>query len=1079
MDRVDGRRTGPVDGRRAGGPGRRRGADDGRPAAYTQYGAIADPGLSDPDYFQPHWYDTDGRHIQAHGGQVVTTEEDGQTVYYWYGEDRSNGYWDSPGVSVYRSTDTLNWTNEGTALRSVATGSELEEPYFDELYDTVADDGTVDTERVDELSYYLNSAQDSDYTAIFERPKVLYNEANDNWVMWWHADGQTSPGGSTYSRSMAAVAVSDSPTGPFRLTGSFRLYNRADYQACTDSAVPGQARDMTVFQDSDGTAYIAYSSEENYTLYVARLDADYTNLEHTTTEDPVGIQYSEDGQYPYLFADGSADAPVRGDDFQIVKECGHLEAPAMFAHGEKYYVIASGATGWAPNSQTYYSTDDLLGTWVRGVEADDPAEDIRYDAIPEGGDGRLSVGDVRGTTFGSQSTDVLTLDTGQHVYLGDRWNDGAADSTYVWLPITVGEGGRLEMRNPAEEDPAAWETGWDAGYWDDEGTGEEIWTVVDDGLPETVRRGTDPAAALPATVSVQAGETTSDVAVDWDAADLDRLGRQTLVGTLADGDGFGPGRRFTREITVWDEGLVNLARDASASASARDDLVATVVDGDTRSKGWDDWSGDGYPLDSWLELSWATRQEPREIVLHTYADGAGATWPSSVAVQYQDVTGDWVDAGVSADVVQDPAAGAPVVELDATSIPATQGLRLMLHTETDTWQSVAEIEVWGSPSQPDLCSAAGTTLTASFHQTLYEEMPAEQACDDDLATAWSTWDGDTVHDPVTLTVDAADSFQADRVELITTEGDLAGVSVDSRAADGTWQPTTAQDVTPAGAGALTTIDFEPVTTEALRLTFTTPDSFLKITELAVPSPGPIDLCTLGGTEVTASFHQTQYDEMPAGHACDGDDGTAWSTWDGDTHHDEATLEVAAETAFVVDEVSWTNTEGTVTAADVLVREADGGWHEVATDVAPAANGESTTVPFDPVSATGVRLVLSTPGSYLKVPEVTVLGEETAAAPEHPAWDASTVYDTGDRVSHEGAVFEATWWTRDQEPGSSPWGSWQEIASTDDGTAVWTESRIFVAGDVVSHDGETYTARWWTRNQEPGASAWGPWEANGS
>ncbi|WP_106267073.1 MULTISPECIES: alpha-L-arabinofuranosidase C-terminal domain-containing protein [Isoptericola] len=96
-------------------------------------------------------------------------------------------------------------------------------------------------------------------------------------------------------------------------------------------------------------------------------------------------------------------------------------------------------------------------------------------------------------------------------------------------------------------------------------------------------------------------------------------------------------------------------------------------------------------------------------------------------------------------------------------------------------------------------------------------------------------------------------------------------------------------------------------------------------------------------------------------------------------------------------------------------------------------------------------------------------------PEHPAWDASTVYTAGDRVTHDGAVFEATWWTRNQEPGSSPWGSWQEIAATSDGTALWTESRIFVAGDVVEHDGARYTARWWTRNQEPGGSPWGPWE----
>ncbi|WP_407320155.1 metallophosphoesterase [Isoptericola halotolerans] len=99
----------------------------------------------------------------------------------------------------------------------------------------------------------------------------------------------------------------------------------------------------------------------------------------------------------------------------------------------------------------------------------------------------------------------------------------------------------------------------------------------------------------------------------------------------------------------------------------------------------------------------------------------------------------------------------------------------------------------------------------------------------------------------------------------------------------------------------------------------------------------------------------------------------------------------------------------------------------------------------------------------------------AAEPAPAAWDAGTVYDEGDRVTHDGAVFEASWWTRDQTPGASAYGPWQEIATTDDGTAVWTPSRIFTAGDVVVHDGVEFTARWWTRNQEPGASSWGPWE----
>src|SRR6478752_2684605 len=231
--------------------------------AYDDYEPIADPGSGSSIYFQPFWYDTQGRHIQAHGGQIVTTEENGETVYYWYGEDRTNGYYGSPGVSVYRSTDTRNWENLGTALRGVSSSAQLTtDPYFVDLYGTLDGAGQPRTDLVQSLSYYLNTDQNWTYTAIFERPKVLYNAQTAKWVMWWHADGRT-------------------------MTGGYRLYNRSDYQACSSSAVPGQARDMTVFQDADGSAYIAYSSEENNSLYVSKLNDDYTNLDHTTSTDPV------------------------------------------------------------------------------------------------------------------------------------------------------------------------------------------------------------------------------------------------------------------------------------------------------------------------------------------------------------------------------------------------------------------------------------------------------------------------------------------------------------------------------------------------------------------------------------------------------------------------------------------------------------------------------------------------------------------------------------------------------------------------------------------------------------------------
>ncbi|MCM6762380.1 discoidin domain-containing protein [Rathayibacter sp. ZW T2_19] len=803
------------------------------PPVYDSYPAIQDPGRSAAGYFQPSWYDTDGRHIQAHGGQIVTVQEDGADVHYWYGEDRTKGYYNSPGVAVYRSTDGLNWENRGTALRSVQAPEELEQPYFDALYDTVDDAGTPRADRIAEIDYHLDTNQTSPNTAIFERPKVLYNEKNDQWVMWWHSDGRITPGGSTYARSMAAVAVSDSPTGPFTMTGAYRLYNRTDYTACISAAVPGQARDMTVFQDEDGTAYISYSSEENRSLYIAKLDADYTNVERTTTTDTLAAnQYSADGRYPYVFADGTPGAPVRGTDFQIVKECGVLEAPAIFTEGGKYFTLASGATGWAPNPQTYYTADDVLGPWIRGVQSDDPYENVPYNQIPEGGDGLLSVGDTRKSTFGSQSTDVLTLGPGKHVYLGDRWNDGAADSNYVWLPMTIGENGRLEMRNPAVEDPARWADGWDASYWDDKGVGAGLWSVVDDRLPETVTRADDIGASLPATVSVRSPGGTRDVAVDWEPTGPNVLGTLQITGVLAGDAEYSDGRRFTRTVEVAEPGIVNLARQSSVTASSRADLAPKLIDGDVKGKGWDDWSSSGFPRDSRLTFSWGSPQDLDSLTVHTYKDGA-ASWPSKVEVEYQ-VGGAWRTSTVSATLTQVAADAAPTVALDLSSLPDTAAVRLHLTSAANTWQSISEVEIWGDAPPVNLCRLPGASVSASFSQTEWSTLPATNACDGSTATAWSTWSGTALKSSSDFTLTLAEAHRVDRLTFTNTEGTLASASVAYRGADGVWRPTTAQAAPVAANGSATTLSFGAVTATGLRITFATPNSYVKIPEIVVP-----------------------------------------------------------------------------------------------------------------------------------------------------------------------------------------------------------------------------------------------------
>lgn len=813
------------------------------PVTYSRFQPLADPGAGAADYFEPKWFDTDGRHIQAHGGQIVTTEEDGRTVYYWYGEDRTNGYWNSPGVGVYRSTDALNWENLGTALRSISSRDDLLTPYFEELYDTVDDDGQPRDAKIDALAYHLNSQRSADYTAIFERPKVLHNEKTGQWVMWWHADGRIEPGGSTYARSMAAVAVSDSPAGPFRMTGAFRMPNRTDYQACTPYAVPGQARDMTVFQDDDGSAYISYSSEENYSLYVAELDDSYTNVTHTTDRDTLDVhQYSEDGRYPYVFADGTPEAPVRGEDFQIVKECGHLEAPAIFERDGTYTVVTSGATGWAPNPQTYYTADDLMGTWIRGISDGDEHETTNYAGIPEGGDGLLSIGDTRRSTFGSQTTNVFEIEPGKFVYMGDRWNEGNADSTYVWLPLTIGENGRLEMHNPAAEDPDRYGDGWDATYWDDKGFGHGTWSLTPNAVPDTVRRGEAPT--LPATVNVDSAGTVGPVAVTWSTLDTSVLGPQIVTGTLAADAHFTAGRTFQRTITVTAPGLADIAPEATVTASSRNDLAGSVVDGNATAKGWDDWTGNGYPRDSWLSFDWGVPRTFDSIVVHTYKDGSTATWPSRIQAQYRDSSGAWVDTEVGATLAQDAAATAPVAVIDARTLPAASALRLRLTSEANTWQSIAEVDVWGNASIPNVCRGGDATVSASFHQTKWATMPAGNACDGKQNTQWSTWTDAGFQDSATFTVETREIHRLDEVRFTNIEGTVTGVTAEYRTPAGEWMPVAPTGDAPTIVnGTETTLSFSKVLATGLRLTFATPGSYLKIPEIVVPEAGGIAAIT--------------------------------------------------------------------------------------------------------------------------------------------------------------------------------------------------------------------------------------------
>ena len=96
-----------------------------------------------------------------------------------------------------------------------------------------------------------------------------------------------------------------------------------------------ESRDMTLFQDEDGTAYVIYSSEDNWTLYIAELNEDYTGL--------TGL-YSRN----YVEKSGSKGVYAR-------------EAPALFKEDGTYYLISSGCTGWRPNEMGCSVADCMNG----------------------------------------------------------------------------------------------------------------------------------------------------------------------------------------------------------------------------------------------------------------------------------------------------------------------------------------------------------------------------------------------------------------------------------------------------------------------------------------------------------------------------------------------------------------------------------------------------------------------------------------------------------------------------------------------------------------------------------------------
>ena len=297
------------------------------------------------------WLDTAGQPIQAHGGGMLVYDN----VFYWYGEDRTPDI--RSAVACYVSTNLYAWQREAVAL------------------------------------WQTNLPIVNGRRTFAERPKVIYNPRTRKFVMWLHLE----QGGYRYAR--AGIAISDGPAGPFTLVRAIRPiadtnhFDGAESDPTGQKVFGGTFRDMNLFVDGDGRAYVFYSSEDNWTMYVVRLNDDFTGPELPAVENRTWARI-------------------------LVRQM--REGPAPFKWNGKYFLITSACTGWRPNAAEYSSADDILGPWQTSGNP-------------------CSGADAR-TTFGAQSTFVLPVPgrADDFIFMADRWHaKNLPDSRYVWLPFAM------------------------------------------------------------------------------------------------------------------------------------------------------------------------------------------------------------------------------------------------------------------------------------------------------------------------------------------------------------------------------------------------------------------------------------------------------------------------------------------------------------------------------------------------------------------------------------------------------------------------------------------------------------------
>ncbi len=224
------------------------------------------------------WKDTSGNPISCHDGGITRAGE----IFYWYG----TSYKGNPkgkfgkgahgllkGFNVYSSKDLSNWTFQGVCLDFSVEGNSIR--------------GTA------------------------HRPSVIYNDKTKKYVMWFFDFAEE------YPDVMMTVAVSQFPTGPFKILGLRKTGEEH-----------GWAQDCGLFKDDDGKAYLVYD-DGHRNIRVDLLSDDYLS---STKKNAIALKPT-------------------------------CEGSAMIKYRGKYIVAGSGVRGWSATETVYAVASSPLGPY--------------------------------------------------------------------------------------------------------------------------------------------------------------------------------------------------------------------------------------------------------------------------------------------------------------------------------------------------------------------------------------------------------------------------------------------------------------------------------------------------------------------------------------------------------------------------------------------------------------------------------------------------------------------------------------------------------------------------------------------